>query len=89
MLISGGADQMWPSARLCELAVDRLRAHRHPFACEHLHYGGAGHLIAPPALAPARSTTSGRFKMGGSEEANAAASADSWPKVLDLLAQAG
>lgn len=88
MLISGSDDQMWPSARFCELAVDRLRAHEHPFPCEHLHYAGAGHLITPPGLAPERSTTMGRFKVGGSEEANAAAGADAWPKVLDLLARA-
>lgn len=87
MLISGTDDQMWPSGRLCELAVDRLRAHRHPFPYEHLHYDGAGHMITPPSLAPEPSTTIGRFKMGGSEEANAAAGADAWPKVVGLLTE--
>lgn len=85
MLISGGDDRLWPSSRLCELAVDRLGAHQHPFACEHLRYAGAGHMITPPDLAPECTTTVGRLKMGGSEQANAAASADAWPKVLELL----
>ncbi len=86
MLISGADDQMWPSTRLCELAVDRLRTHEHPFAHKHLHYDGAGHLITPPGLASKDSTTVGHFKTGGSERANASASADAWPKVLDFLA---
>lgn len=42
-------------------------------------------MITPPDLAPECTTTAGRLKMGGSEQANAAASADAWPKVLELL----
>lgn len=85
MLISGADDQMWPSTRLCELAMDRLRAHGHRFPYRHLSYDHAGHLITPLGVAAAP-TTIGRFKTGGSPEANAQASADAWPKVLDVLA---
>ncbi len=36
MLVSGSDDQVWPATQLSEIAVRRLRAHRHPFAGEHL-----------------------------------------------------
>jgi hypothetical protein len=36
MLISGVDDQLWPSTRLSKVAMERLRAHDHPFPYEHL-----------------------------------------------------
>jgi uncharacterized protein len=89
LLISGTDDQLWPSTRLCEMAIERLKANHFPFRFryEHLRYEGAGHLILVPGMGPDPSEIK-RFALGGSTQANEAASADSWPKVLNFLREA-
>jgi dienelactone hydrolase len=93
LLISGQDDQMWPSPVLAEIAMKRLAAHHHPYDYRHLSYPGAGHLIGPPGL-PATVRASlhplaGRsLAFGGNPKDNAAAAADSWPKVLAFFRQA-
>lgn len=84
LLISGTDDQMWPSTRLSEMAIERLKAHDHPFPYEHLRYEGAGHMITLPNAEPPVSWTS-RYEVGGIREANEFANADSWTKVLSFL----
>jgi uncharacterized protein len=49
LLISGTDDRLWPSSRLSEIAMERLRRYEHPFPYEHLRYEGAGHLIGTPS----------------------------------------
>jgi len=86
LLISGTDDLLWPSTRLSEIAMERLRRHEHPFPYEHLRYEGAGHLIGAPSTNEAWfARKSGPFVLGGSTETNRAASVDSWPRVLDTL----
>ena len=84
LLISGTDDQMWPSTPLSEMAIERLKAHEHPFPYEHLRYGGAGHMITLPNSEPPPSWSS-RYEVGGTREANEFANADSWTKVLNFL----
>jgi hypothetical protein len=84
LLISGTDDQMWPSTRLSEMAIERLKAHDHPFPYEHLRYEGAGHMITLPNSEPPSSWRS-RYEVGGTREANEFANADSWTKVLNFL----
>ena len=84
---------MWPSPVLAEIAMKRLARHQHRFPYSHLSYPGAGHIIGQPGL-PATVTASehplaGRaLAYGGNAQANAAAAADSWPKVLALFREA-
>ncbi len=85
MLISGGDDQLWTSARLSEVAMKRLHAHDHPFPYEHLRYEDAGHMIVVPGTGP-NGNQMGSFNVDRSTQANNLASVDSWPKVLDFLA---
>ncbi len=93
LLISGQDDQMWPSPTLAEIAMRRLAAHRHPHAYEHLSYPGAGHVIGPPGL-PATLTAiyhrlaGRRMAFGGNPPDNAAAAADSWPRVIEFFHRA-
>jgi uncharacterized protein len=87
LLISGTDDQLWPSTRLSEMAIERLEANDHPFPHEHLRYDGAGHMIAPRGYEP-NSAWTNRFELGGSREADEFANADSWPKVLGFLKEA-
>jgi dienelactone hydrolase len=87
LLISGTDDRLWPSTRLSEMAIERLKAHDRPFPREHLRYEGAGHMIAPPGYEPASSWAS-RFELGGGREADEFANADSWPRVIGFLKEA-
>jgi len=93
LLISGQDDQMWPSPVLAEIAMARLARHHHPYLYRHLSYPGAGHLIGQPGLPATVSASvhplSGRLMAyGGNPQYNAAAAADSWPKVLALFGDA-
>ena len=93
LLISGQDDQMWPSPVLAEIAMKRLAAHHHRYPFQHLSYHGAGHIIGQPGM-PATVTASlhplaGRsLAFGGNAKDNAAAAADSWPKVIAFFRDA-
>jgi len=84
LLVSGTDDQVWPSTRLSEMVIERLKAHEHPFPYEHLCYEGAGHPAGVPYSGPVN-TRAGLLPLGGSLERNGFLHADSWPKVLGFL----
>ncbi len=79
LLISGEDDQMWPSSRMAEALIARLKANNHPYEFSHLSYAGAGHFAGPPSFSAGEASSGGHFNLGGSPEGNAAARADSWP----------
>jgi dienelactone hydrolase len=87
LLISGGDDQMWPSALYCTHIKDRLAQYHSTISCEHLCYLQAGHGIAMPAL-PQHSTIVFHpvynmwFSKGGTAAANRHACIDSWQKLI-------
>lgn len=90
LMISGGADGMWPSQALTQVAEERLREHCFLHCFEHWVYPEAGHSIGIPNLV----TTMGRFKhpvsgeqvdLGGTPATNAQASQDSWPRMIAFL----
>jgi dienelactone hydrolase len=90
LLISGQGDQMWPSARMAEMVIERLHKHHYPYPSLHLSYPNAGHWIGAPYF-PA-STTSGHhalngelYAYGGTVAGNAFAMADSWEQILQFL----
>jgi fermentation-respiration switch protein FrsA (DUF1100 family) len=90
LLISGQDDQMWPSARMAAMVVERLQQHHYEYPVQHLSYPNAGHWIGMPFF-PA-STTYGHHAMngelyayGGTVAGNAFAIADSWNHILHLL----
>jgi hypothetical protein len=88
LLISHTDDRVWPAGRLSEMVIERLEAHNHPFAFEHLSYEGAGHPTGLPyseTVVATVATKGGPWSPGGSLEANGHASADSWTKVLEFL----
>jgi len=89
MLVAGGDDQLWPSARMAEdLMHRREAAGGHP-GDQMIIYPEAGHLIGKSYL-PSGSTRIGRGSMetGGSPSGNARAQADAWPRVLAFLRMA-
>jgi dienelactone hydrolase len=91
LLISGGDDQMWPSARMAEIAVRRLQRRGFDFPVEHLSYQGAGHLVVTPPYLPSTLNHARHpfakldFAFGGSPADEAFARADSWPRVVAFL----
>src|SRR5438132_6483648 len=93
LLISGTADELWPSQQFAELVMARLRENEHPYPDEHLQYAGAGHFVCFPYALPSMPPMTSMspvpvFTMdfGGTAEANAASARDSWPEILRFLA---
>lgn len=88
LLVSGGADALWPSRRLSDIVVERRARRRLP--TEHATYDGAGHLIGPPYQPTTVSSTvhpisKTAISFGGEPAANAIASEDSWRRTLVFL----
>jgi hypothetical protein len=77
---------MWPATRLGELVERRAAAARSAHPVAHLRYPGAGHagvgVPGTPAPTEVRHPVDGAsYALGGMPAANAAARADSWPRV--------
>jgi dienelactone hydrolase len=90
LMISGQDDQMWPSSKLAEIAMERLREHRHPYSDEHIAYASAGHSMSSPYL-PRAATQSMHpvrkkvYAYGGTPDGNRIAGEDGWARTLDFL----
>lgn len=80
LLVAGGDDQMWPSGTDTTALADRLET------VETRRYPDAGHGISLPHAPTTATTAAGGLALGGTPSANARASADHWPTVLDHLA---
>lgn len=81
LLISGEDDRLWPSTRMSERVMARLRANDFAFAYHHLSYPDAGHAVGmPPAFGASEQGPD--EAVGGTVAGNAAARADMWPKLL-------
>lgn len=87
LLLAGDDDQLWDSPAQCQLAIDYLHSHHHPYADEYVHYPGAGHLFL---FSPQTQVPMGPFTLllGGSAQGNSAAQAQAWPAIGSFLAQA-
>ena len=81
LLISGRDDTMWPSTAMSDAVVARLRAHNFRFPVQHLAFENAGHAAASPSILGHSSQGPDSF-VGGTEEGNAAARAESWRATL-------
>jgi uncharacterized protein len=78
LLISSSFDNIWPSKKLSEMAVERLKASKFPHKYKHLNYK-AGHFI----FIPYEPITRG----DASPEEVAYADKDSWSNILLFLAE--
>ncbi|KZN25790.1 hypothetical protein A4G99_05005 [Haladaptatus sp. R4] len=84
-LISGGSDEVWPSAMLADRVAERLERHDHPCTVEHRSYPDAGHAIRVPYRFGGNDPADGEHRFGGTNRTNAFASADAWYHVLRCL----
>lgn len=89
LLVSGGLDEVWPSGKLSEMAMLRLQEKGHPFPDVRLYYPDAGFQITVPYSPTTVNWVPfpGGFigDLGGSPEGDAAASMDSWSKIIDFF----
>jgi nucleolar protein 56 len=84
LFVSGGDDQLWPARTLQTIGTDRLEANgRDDF--EHLVYEAAGHAILPRYVPVEGSLYIDGISRGGTLAANAEASHDHWPHVIETL----
>jgi dienelactone hydrolase len=93
LLISGEDDQMWPSTRFGDIAMNRLRAHNFPHRFEHLHYADAGHATLSPYVPTTINYLShpvdgNLYAVGGLPKAQADANEHSWEQLLRFLYEA-
>jgi dienelactone hydrolase len=93
LLVSGGADAMWPSTPMAEIAERRAERFHARQPVVHLRYPDAGHVGSGPPGTPLVTTalhplTGGFYDFGGTRAANACARADSWPRVIEFLKNA-
>ncbi|HJS45312.1 MAG TPA: acyl-CoA thioester hydrolase/BAAT C-terminal domain-containing protein [Rhizomicrobium sp.] len=87
LLLSGSDDRIWPSHEMAQRIGGRLRTRNFAYSFEHKNYEGAGHsiFIGDPAAPRRPDSASIDAFMGGSAQANSAARADSWQRVLRFL----
>ena len=81
LLICGGMDQLWPSCPMSEQLKARAAAQGGPDV-HLLAYPEGGHAVVGAPAAAFDAATSQLGVYGGTAEANQAARADSWPKVV-------
>ncbi len=89
LLVSGGDDNMWPARRMCEMVIERMRRHQRENAVTHLNYPAAGHTLFPFKAPSSGDSSDPRpampFDLGGSREAESAAHAAAWRRVVAHL----
>lgn len=84
LLVCGEKDELWPSCPMAEQIVARAAARGGPVT-ELLRYPAAGHGVMG-APGPASDPDIVKFaQLGGTPDANAAARADSWAKIMAYL----
>lgn len=87
LLVCGEAETMWPACPMSRMIAARREA-RSGGPVTMLSYPDAGHFVFGPPLTPEHPFYKRLDVFGGSIEGNAAARADSWPKVIAFLKQA-
>jgi dienelactone hydrolase len=91
LFLSAGDDQIWDSAAQSQLGLAYLKKLHHPFDDRSQSYPVAGHLFIFATLEhplvdnPFAGMT---FVLGGTPQANVAAAADAWPRLLAFLESA-
>ena len=87
LAVSGAQDGVWPSTRLTEPAVERLRAAGRGSQITHVVYDTAGHIIPIPHVPTAGLPAASGRMIGGTPAGIARAAAAVWPQMLDTFEQ--
>lgn len=89
LLISGGADDLWPSAMMADALVTRSRARGHAHEVTHVTFPDAGHGIAKLPRPSSGTTYAARgwLVLGGTAIGNGRAQAPPWAATLRFLGE--
>lgn len=87
LLVCGEAETMWPACPMSQQVAARSKARSGPPVTV-LSYKDAGHFVFGPPIARENQFYPRLGEYGGSVEGNAAARADSWPRVITFLRRA-
>ena len=88
VLFAGGQDQVWPSATMAHIVIDRLKAKHFKFDAVLHEYKNAGHVfLGPqaPGFNPAKYDNSRLAPFGGTKYGNLFAIMDAWPHMVKFL----
>jgi dienelactone hydrolase len=90
LLVSAGADLIWPSERMSEAIEERLAARQFAHEVRHVRNPGAGHALRLPhtpatTLVSKIPTFGFRFAFGGTPEATARARVIAWKETLEFF----
>lgn len=86
LLLSTTADQIWPSSRMAEAAMARMRANGKRGSRDHIRYDDASHLMMGPGPGmTAYGAGAYRIEFGGTAEGTRAARDDAWAKSLAFM----
>jgi dienelactone hydrolase len=88
MLVCGEDETMWPACPMSRMLAERSADHQGPPVTV-LAYDDAGHFVFGPPVAEESPFYPQLGAFGGTVEGNAAARADSWPRVVEFLRSAG
>lgn len=87
LLISGGADQLWPSSTYADQIMHELRLDPAPH--EHLNYPAAGHpVLGLPSIPQPTQDKLGQItlNLGGTPSADDRAHRADWPAMINFIA---
>lgn len=84
LLICGERDRLWPSCPMADQIQGRTTRMQGP-ETQLLRYSEAGHGVMGAPIAATDRDMERFAELGGTAEANAAARADSWPKIMAFL----
>lgn len=87
LLVCGEAETMWPACPMSRQVAARAAARSGPPVTV-LAYKDAGHFVFGPPIPRGNPFYPRLGEYGGSADGNAAARADSWPKVIAFLKEA-
>ena len=87
LLVCGEAETMWPACPMSRQVAARSKARSGPPVTV-LAYRDAGHFVFGPPIPRGNPFYPRLGEYGGSVEGNAAARADSWPRVIAFLRRA-
>jgi dienelactone hydrolase len=88
LFLSGSDDGVWPASAFGNALLARLDAVGYEQPYDHLTYRDAGHVVGSPYRPTTWRPTRGDTRDGGDPAAHARASADAWPRALDLFDRA-
>ncbi len=88
LMISDASDHLWPSAEMAAKVEARLKAKGFKYPVVNLVYKDAGHMPFGPPVRRDASWLQQALFFGGTADGVVAARADSWPRVVDFLANA-